>query len=87
MPLRKLLATAGAAAAIAGAGVLAAPAAQADTVSAATIRPTAWIPWGTYADLASCHHAGQWAVQNAGASNYTCSQTAPNQYALYIYRV
>ncbi|MFD9858073.1 hypothetical protein [Streptomyces alboflavus] len=87
MPLRKLLATAGAAAAIACAGVLAAPAAQADTVSAATIRPTAWIPWGTYADLASCHHAGQWAVQNAGASNYTCSQTAPNQYALYIYRV
>ncbi|GHC77597.1 hypothetical protein [Streptomyces flavofungini] len=88
MPLRKLLATAAVAATVAGVGLTAVPAAHAaEASSASTVRPLGWIPWGTYADLAQCHHAGQWAVQNAGASNYTCSQTAPGQYALYIYRV
>ncbi|MGA4844058.1 hypothetical protein [Streptomyces sp. G45] len=92
MSLRKMFATAAVGAAVAAGGLLAAPAVQAAEAApaapaASVAGPTAWIPWGTYADLSSCVHAGQWAVQNAGASNYTCSRTASHQYELYIYRV
>ncbi|KUF19309.1 MULTISPECIES: hypothetical protein [Streptomyces] len=88
MHLRKMFAGAAVAATVAGVGLMAAPAAQAaGTAQTGAAGATAWIPWGTYADLSNCHHAGQWAVQNAGASNYTCSLNASQQYDLYIYRV
>ncbi|MFJ4686688.1 hypothetical protein ACIQNG_21085 [Streptomyces sp. NPDC091377] len=91
MSLRKMFATAAVVGTVGVAGLVAAPAVQAaeaaPTISASAVGPTAWIPWGQYADATSCNHAGRWAVSNAGASNYTCSPNASGLWDLYIYRV
>ncbi|ANW22581.1 hypothetical protein [Streptomyces clavuligerus] len=92
MSLRRMFAGAAVAAAVASAGLMAAPAAQAaaaPTVTAApapAVGPTAWIPWGWYSSLGACAHAGQWAVMNAGASYYLCPQVAPDRWDLILWR-
>lgn len=91
MSLRKMLASAAVVGAVATAGLLAAPAAQAVTTTEATVTateagPTQWVPWGTYSSQGACFYAGNWAVMNAGASYFNCYQIAPDQWALELWR-
>ncbi|MFE3093892.1 hypothetical protein ACFXG1_08680 [Streptomyces sp. NPDC059248] len=93
MSIRKMFATVAAVAAVAGAGLMAAPTAQAAesgasaSASASAVQPTRWVPWGSYANVGQCWHAGNWAVMNAGASYFTCSYNATTTlYDLHIWR-
>ncbi|MEU5976945.1 hypothetical protein [Streptomyces sp. NPDC047315] len=93
MSLRKMFATAAVAAALTGAGLMAAPAAQAapatGTASAAPasdVQPLRWVSWGSYSSLGACAYAGQWAVMNAGASYFDCAPNAFGGYDLSIWR-
>ncbi|MEV7289955.1 hypothetical protein AB0O01_36310 [Streptomyces sp. NPDC093252] len=94
MSLRKMFATAAVVGAVATAGLIAAPAAQAATPASASastasdtqVGPTRWVPWGTYTSQGACFYAGNWAVMNAGASYFNCYEIAPGQWALELWR-
>ncbi|MEU3601727.1 hypothetical protein ABZ714_23855 [Streptomyces sp. NPDC006798] len=89
MSIRKMFATAAVVAAVAGAGLMTAPTAQAaDTgTTTSSVQPTRWTPWGSYSNLGQCHWAGNWAVMNAGASYFNCAHNAQtNLYDLFIWR-
>ncbi|MFE7131054.1 hypothetical protein ACFVIM_09365 [Streptomyces sp. NPDC057638] len=90
MSLRTMFATAGVVATLAGAGLAAAPAAQAAPTDAPALAtaagPTGWVDWGTYPDLTNCRNVGDWMVRNGGASNYLCSPLPSGGYLLSINR-
>ncbi|MEU5164643.1 hypothetical protein AB0G74_34175 [Streptomyces sp. NPDC020875] len=90
MSIRKMFAAAAVVAAVAGAGLMTAPTAQAadtGTTTSSVVQPTRWTPWGSYANLGQCHWAGNWAVMNAGASYFDCAYNAQtNLYDLFIWR-
>ncbi|MET8831922.1 hypothetical protein ABZX40_40085 [Streptomyces sp. NPDC004610] len=89
MSLRKMFATAAVVGAVATAGLIAAPAAQAASPASASdtqVGPTRWVPWGTYSSQGACFYAGNWAVMNAGASYFNCYEIAPGQWALELWR-
>ncbi|MCM2388194.1 hypothetical protein [Streptomyces albipurpureus] len=88
MSVRKVFATVTVAAAMAGAGLMTAPTAQAAPQAASVVGPTNWSPRGDYATPAECDHAGRWFVSWGGASIYECAFNATTQrYHLRIWRV
>ncbi|MFJ8233644.1 hypothetical protein ACIQ9E_27365 [Streptomyces sp. NPDC094448] len=90
MSIRKVFAGIAVAAAVAGAGLMTAPTAQAapqGAVAESAVGTKSWQPRGEYLSYGECAWAGQWFVMWSGASYFTCSLNATTQlYDLHIWR-
>ncbi|MFF3557875.1 hypothetical protein ACWD4V_32590 [Streptomyces tsukubensis] len=90
MSVRKVFAGIAVAAAVAGAGLMTAPTAQAapqGAVAESAVGTKSWQPRGDYATWGQCAQAAQWWLMWGGASYFDCSLNPVTQrYDLLIWR-